>query len=96
MDLRAAIKREERNAKRVDQTPGQTERRPGRSKSTRRYDQTGSVLASRPGSYSRIEPDFHLLAQLFWLPRRLSLCFLPVSKLIDGSIGSLHSFAQSV
>ena len=30
------------------------------------------------GSYSRIEPDFHLLAQLFWLPRRLSLC-LPAS-----------------
>ena len=25
--------------------------------------------------YPRIEPDFHLLVQLFWLPRRLSLCF---------------------
>src|SRR5215813_5340146 len=27
------------------------------------------------GFYSRIEPDFHLLAQLVRLPRRLSLCF---------------------
>src|SRR5215469_6486560 len=27
------------------------------------------------GSYSRIEPDFHWLAQLCWLPTRLSLCF---------------------
>ena len=27
------------------------------------------------GFYPRIEPDFHLLVQLFWLPRRLSLCF---------------------
>jgi hypothetical protein len=26
-------------------------------------------------SISRIEPDFHLLVQLLWLPRRLSLCF---------------------
>ena len=24
------------------------------------------------GFYSRIEPDFHLLVQLVWLPRRLS------------------------
>jgi hypothetical protein len=27
------------------------------------------------GFYPRIEPDFHLLAQLVRLPRRLSLCF---------------------
>ncbi len=31
-------------------------------------------MASR-GSFLVEEPDFHLLAQPFWLPRRLSLCF---------------------
>jgi len=38
------------------------------------------------GFYSRIEPDFHLLAQLMRLPIRLSLCLLPVSKLTNGGI----------
>ena len=40
------------------------------------------------GFYSRIEPDFHLLAQLMRLPIRLSLCLLPVSKLTNGGIES--------
>jgi len=40
------------------------------------------------GFYSKIEPDFHLLAQLMRLPIRLSLCLLPVSKLTNGGIES--------
>ena len=40
------------------------------------------------GFYSRIEPDFHLLAQLMRLPIRLSVCLLPVSKLTNGGIES--------
>ena len=47
------------------------------------------------GFYSRIEPDFHLLAQLMRLPIRLSLCLLPVSKRINGGIESLSSRTQS-
>jgi len=43
-----------------------------------------------------MESDFHLLAQLFWLPRRLSLCFPASLKTHQtGASGSLRSLAQS-
>jgi hypothetical protein len=47
-----------------------------------------AVLASQWFLFE-IEPDFHLLTQLLQLLRRLSWCFLPVSKLINGSIREL-------
>src|SRR5713226_9200572 len=60
-------------------------------------DSSPRVLASQPWFLFQIEPDFHLLSQTHeWSCTEDSVCvFLPVSKLISGSIQSLRSFAQS-
>ena len=47
------------------------------------------------GSFFQIRTRLPFAVSAFQLHRRLSLCFLPVSKLINGGIQSLRSFAQS-
>jgi hypothetical protein len=47
------------------------------------------------GSFFQIRTRLPFAVSAFQLHRRLSLCFLPVSKLINEGIQSLRSFAQS-
>ena len=58
-------------------------------------DSSPRVLVSQPWFLFQIRTRLPFAVSAFQLHRRLSLCFLPVSKLINGGIQSLRSFAQS-